>query len=168
MKERFDNQGWVQFVTFSCFKRRRLLNQDQCKRIVLGVLASEMAKRQVTCLGFVVMPDHVHALLKLNSGGHLPLFMKQWKQRSSVGIKRLFSNGLRAYADAITLSDPIWQAGYYAFAIHDPDKAKEKLTYLHHNPVRAGIAHSPAAWRYSSAPWYENGRSVGVPISWPG
>lgn len=168
MKEYFDNQGWAQFVTFSCFKRRRLLNQDQCKRLVLGVLASEMTKKQVTCLGFVVMPDHVHAILMLNSSGQLPLFMKQWKQRSSMGIKRLFAKSLRAYATSFDLSDPVWQAGYYAFAIHHPDKAKEKLNYLHRNPVRAGIAPDPTDWRYSSAPWYENGRSVGVPITWPG
>jgi len=168
MKECFDNQGWAQFVTFSCFKRRRLLNQDRSKQVVLGVLTSEMTKRQVACLGFVVMPNHMHAILQFKNGGQLPLLMKQWKQRSSVGIKRLFANGLRAYADAINPSEPVWQAGYFALAIHHPDKAKEKVIYLHNNPVRAGIAPSPTAWRYSSAPWYENGRSVGVPISWPG
>ena len=34
----FDNEKHVHFVTFSCFKRRTFLQQDQAKRIVIGQL----------------------------------------------------------------------------------------------------------------------------------
>jgi hypothetical protein len=36
-RRRFDDQHYVFFVTFSVYKRRRLLDLDQPKRIVLGV-----------------------------------------------------------------------------------------------------------------------------------
>ncbi|MEX0701803.1 MAG: hypothetical protein WD069_06875 [Planctomycetales bacterium] len=30
-----DSEGHAQFVTFSCYRRRRLLDDDRCKRIVI-------------------------------------------------------------------------------------------------------------------------------------
>jgi len=42
----------------------------------------------------------------------------------------------------------------------------EKLNYLHLNPVRAGLVEKAVDWRWSSARWYEQRRSVEVPIQW--
>jgi hypothetical protein len=55
----FDNEKHVYFVTFSCYKRRNFLQQDQAKRIVIGQLGSRLAKHDGLCTGFVIMPDHV-------------------------------------------------------------------------------------------------------------
>jgi REP-associated tyrosine transposase len=37
-RQRFDDQRYVHFITFSVYRKRRLLDLDQPKRIVLGVL----------------------------------------------------------------------------------------------------------------------------------
>jgi putative transposase len=37
---------------------------------------------------------------------------------------------------------------------------------MHLNPVRAGLVQRAVDWRYSSARYYELGRSVGVPLEW--
>jgi hypothetical protein len=39
----FDDERHSQFVTFSCFGRRRLLDHERAKRIVIGVLGSQLA-----------------------------------------------------------------------------------------------------------------------------
>jgi putative transposase len=57
MRRIYDSEGHAQFVTFSCYRRRRLLDDDRCKRIVIGTLGAELAKRNGVCIGFVVMPD---------------------------------------------------------------------------------------------------------------
>ena len=59
----YDTQKHIHFVTFSCYKRRKHLQHDQAKRIVIGTMGSRLAMQQGLCLGFVIMPDHVHALL---------------------------------------------------------------------------------------------------------
>jgi len=46
------------------------------------------------------------------------------------------------------------------------EKVREKLTYMDENPLRAGLAARPCDWPLSSASYYEQGRSVGVPIRW--
>ena len=56
-----DDELFAHFVTFSCHKRRRLLDEDQPKRIVLGQLNDQLRRQSARCIGFVIMPDHVHA-----------------------------------------------------------------------------------------------------------
>jgi putative transposase len=59
-----------------------------------------------------------------------------------------------------------WQPKYYAFEICSQSKIEEKLVYMHENPVRAGLVERAIGWNWSSARWYELGKSVGVPITW--
>ena len=92
--------------------------------------------------------------------------MKQWKQRSSVHIKRLFRGTLSSYAQSVGLSEPVWQARYYDFHLFSAKKVEEKLVYMHQNPVRAGLAAHACDWPWSSARYYEQGRTVGVPVGW--
>jgi putative transposase len=41
---RADDALYVHFITFSCYHRRRLLELDQPKRILLGILTDELLK----------------------------------------------------------------------------------------------------------------------------
>jgi putative transposase len=162
----YDRDRHAHFVTFSCYRRRRALDHDRAKRIVLGVLASQLALQHGRCVGFVVMPDHVHAILWFPEDDQLSHFMKQWKQRSSVQIKRFMREEMTAYARTFDSSEPIWQSRYYGFNLYAEHKFEEKLTYMHQNPVRAGLVALPCDWPWSSARFYEQGRSVGVPVGW--
>jgi hypothetical protein len=37
------------------------------------------------------------------------------------------------------LQGPMWQPKYYVFNVYSATKAREKLDYMHHNPVKAGL-----------------------------
>ena len=162
----YDDELHVHFVTFSCFKRRKLLDHDRAKKVVMGVLASQIHKQEATCVGFVVMPEHVHGLVWFRRPGQLSFFMKQWKQRSSVQIKKLMREKLVRYGRAIDLSEPVWQARYYPFNVYTDEKLHEKLDYMHNNPVAAGLVARAIDWQFSSARHYLLGKSVGVPVNW--
>ena len=139
---------------------------SQSKRILLGVLNDELVKFHARCLGFVIMPDHVHALIWFPQTGQLSRFMQQWKGRSSSRIKEFLHQALPSYGATFSAQDPIWQVRYYSFEIYSTAKIEEKLNYMHLNPVRAGLVKSPTEWRWSSARWYHERRTVGVPIKW--
>lgn len=162
----YDAERHAHFVTFSCYQRRRLLDNDRAKKVVLGVLNSQLTKQQGLCGGFVVMPDYVHAVVWFPEENQLSHFMKQWKQRSSIQIKRLFATELVQYAQTIDPKDPVWQARYYDFNVFSAHKLREKLAYMHQNPVRANLVAQPIDWPWSSARHYEQGRSVGVDVTW--
>ena len=165
-KRTYDREGHAHFVTFSCYRRRRLLDHDRSKKIVLGVLNSQLALQRGRCVGFVVMPDHVHAIVWFPEPDQISHFMKQWKQRSSVQIKRLLHLALPSYGSAVEPMGPVWQARYYDFNLFSTRKLEEKLTYIHQNPVRAGLVSHPCDWPWSSSRYYELGRTVGVPVGW--
>ena len=92
--------------------------------------------------------------------------MQQWKGRSSSRIKEFLFQFLPEYGAKFSVKDPIWQVRFYSFEIYSTEKIEEKLNYMHMNPVRAGLVETPTEWRWSSARWYAERRTVGVPIQW--
>jgi len=161
-----DDVLYAHFVTFSIARRRRLLSLDHPKRIVLGVLNSLLEETASRCVGFVLMPDHVHAILWFPRTGRLSRFMHEWKRRSSLTIRAWYREVASHYAADFGEGDRFWQPKYFSFEIDCRTKMEEKLAYMHLNPVRAGIVERATDWNWSSTRWYEDGRSVGVPIEW--
>src|SRR5947209_6764570 len=94
----YDRDGDAHFVTFSCYHRRRLLDHDDAKQILVDILNDQLDRQRGRCVGFVIMPDHVHVIVWFPTPDQLSHFLKQWKQRSSVAIKRLLRTKLTAYA----------------------------------------------------------------------
>ena len=163
----YDDERHAQFVTFSCYKKRKLLNPDRAKRIVIGTLGSRLAIQKGICIGFVVMPDHVHALLWFDELGQLSLFMNKWKDQTSSRIKDLFRRDHAEYFAKLNDDDPVWQPRYYSFNVFSEKKIFEKLDYMHLNPVRGGLVDGACDWPWSSARWHLQGKSVGLQIRMP-
>jgi len=161
----FDNDGHAYFITFSCYHRRKLLSHDRAKRIVLHFLSAQLENQKGICAGFVIMPDHVHAIVYFEETGRLSSFMNQWKRRSSIQIKNLYRTFFIAYSNKINPADPVWQAKYYSFNIRSEVKVKEKLKYMHNNPVKSGLVSCIEDWKFSSARFYNFKKPVGVMIT---
>ncbi len=162
----YTDQRYVHFVTFSIFRRRRLLDLDQPKRITLRVLNYQLEALSAKRLGFVLMPDHVHGLIWLSESNQLRRFLHGWKWISSFEIRRWYAEQARNYSARFGQGDRFWQPKYHAFQIYSEQKLTEKLDYMHQNPVRAGLVQAAVDRPWSSARWYLRHQSVGVPISW--
>ena len=163
----YDIEKHIHFVTFSCYKRRKHLQHNRAMQIVIGQMGSRLATQNGICLGFVIMPDHVHAMIWFPEIGQLSPFMNKWKEQSSKTIKAVLPEIFPKYWSKIKRADPIWQARYYGFNIWSRKKFEEKLNYMHQNPVRAGLVDRAEDWRWSSANWYSHRKSVGIPIRLP-
>jgi putative transposase len=44
----------------------------------------------------------------------------------------------------------VWQEGFHPQAMVGEDMLRQKLNYMHYNPVRLGLVDHPEDWRYSS------------------
>ncbi|KRG65716.1 hypothetical protein ABB27_15145 [Stenotrophomonas terrae] len=88
-------------------------------------------------LAWVVMPDHLHWLLQLQSG--------------SLGacLQRLKSRSARSIGGA----GSIWQTGYHDHAIRQDESLRGVANYLLHNPVRAGLCEQPQDYPYAWSRW---------------
>lgn len=163
----YDDEGNPQFVTFSCYKRRKLLDPDICKRIVIGVMNMELVRRKGVCSAFVIMPNHVHAIFWFPVPRQLSGFMDKWKELSSRKIAAAYQKHFPEYWSSAGEETAVWQARYYGFNLFSDRKFNEKVEYIHNNPVRAGLVKVQSDWKWSSARFYQLGEQVGVPLSWP-
>jgi putative transposase len=161
----FDYENHAYFVTFSCYRRRRILDHAQAKQIVIHFFGAQLRNQSGRCVGFVIMPDHVHAIVHFGKEGLLSVFMNQWKRRSSIQLKNFYRTHLVGYGTKLDLKGAMWQPKYYVFNIYSETKLKEKLAYMHINPVQAGLVDHAQDWKFGSARYYLLGKSVGVPIT---
>ncbi len=161
-----DDLLYAHFITFSVHRRRRLLDHDHPKRILLGVLNEELEQRKARLVGFAIMPDHVHAIVWFPAPGQLSRFMHGWRRKSSFHMRQWYRQEAAHYFRGFGEGDRFWQPKYHSFEIYERPKLEEKLRYMHENPVRAGLVERATDWRWSSARWYEWRMSVGVPIEW--
>jgi len=164
----YDDDGDSHFITFSCNGRRKLLNQDRCKRIVISKLESTRGAYDGLCFGFVIMPEHVHVLIRFREKGQLSLFKQEWKRQSSVALVEHFTKTNNPVLQYVTDSDghhQMWIPKQHDFNVWSRKKAVEKLEYMHRNPVERGLCEQPEDWPFSSARWYALLRSVGVTLT---
>jgi putative transposase len=152
-------------VTFSTYKRRRFLDSEQTRDIVIEVLQKCLVTHKAVCGGFVVMPNHVHALLLGEENFKISPFMQVWKKTSSYRIREYFQRELPTFLNALPDDGPIWQASFYDSTIDTDKLHNEKLRYMHNNPVTAKLAETHIDWRWSSARFYKLDEPVGVTIT---
>jgi REP element-mobilizing transposase RayT len=122
-----------------CADRARGL-EAEAKTIVAEALLWLRSQDRIGLHGFVVMRDHFHALLSVRAGVRLSQVMHSL---NSFTAKRI--NALRGQTGAV------WQGGFREDAMHDLETAEKALQYMADNPVRAGVAATPADYPWSSA-----------------
>jgi REP element-mobilizing transposase RayT len=94
---------------------------------------------QYTLFSYVVMPNHVHALLE----PRVPLL------RVTRGIKGVSARDANAALGRV--GKPFWQDESFDHWIRNGAQFDRVREYIENNPVKAGLAKSPKEWPWSSA-----------------
>jgi putative transposase len=167
----FTKTGGSHFVTFSAYHRRNLLQTPRAKQIVISQLGMLAGQGRVKVSGFVIMPDHAHAVLWFDNEADLPKVIQVWKSTSAHYLRKLYEEEIPDMIDHLKTRRNgrelvcFWQRRYYDFNITTMKKLSEKLEYMHWNPVKKGLCKRPWDYNWSSAPWYFKKRGVGVKIN---
>ena len=157
---RYYSKGDLHFITFSCYRRLPLLKTMRARNIFvkeLGKVRDEMGFR---LLGYVVMPEHVHLLMSEPPQGTPSTVLQKLKLRVARKLRkrgRPASAGQMRLPFAETGEPPrtFWQARFYDFNVYSQGKKKEKLNYMHANPVIRGLVKHPRDWPWSSWGFYQ-------------
>ncbi|MEE8201370.1 MAG: transposase [Candidatus Acidoferrales bacterium] len=86
-------------------------------------------------LAVVVMPDHVHAVLRPRQGYSLSRVMK--------GIK---GTAARRLNELRRTKGKVWQDESFDRIVRDQAELEEKLNYMFLNPVKAGLTDDPDSY----------------------
>jgi putative transposase len=163
---RIYGHGHLHFVTFSCYRRQKLLGSVSSRNLFVKVLGDVRKRYEFALVGFVVMPEHVHLLIGEPKKGNPSKVIQALKQSVS---RRLRSKSRRPSSPnqlrlgfAVAEACPhLWQRRFYDFNVWSYKKKLEKLKYMHFNPVKRGLVRDPKDWPWSSYSFYE-GRDDGL------
>ncbi len=154
--KRYQQTQQSHFVTFSCYRRLRLLDTPAMRDLFVSMLEQTRRRFSFRVYGFVVMPEHVHLLVSEPGRAQLSNAIQSLKiavAKRSAGTRNL--HGERA---------PLWYRRYYDRNIRSYSDFVEKLRYIHFNPVKRGLCDGPEQWEWSSFRHYATGCEGAVEI----
>jgi putative transposase len=140
----------LHFITFCCYHRKRLLDSVHCRNLAVRILDEVRGKYGFFLVGYVIMPGHVHLLVSETGAVPPAKIVQIFKQR--------VSREMRGETPELQGElERFWQRRYYDFNVYSQKKLREKLAYMHANPVEEHLVQHPREWPWSSWSNYELG-----------
>ncbi len=158
-RTRHEIPGHARFLTFSCFKRFSLLQTEATRNILETTLLQARKDCRFELYAWVVMPNHVHMLLRPKLPEHpVAAILNQIKQPVA---KSILAEWRRLDAPVISKLTTdrgevrFWQrGGGFDPNTFSKEEFLEKPNYIHRNPVKASLVNRPVQWKWSSAASY--------------
>ncbi len=113
------------------------LNQSLASFMLSHLLKSD--KINYDLQAFVIMPDHLHIIIKPIAGNPLSEIMKNLKGSSSFQLNKMLGR-----------TGPLWQVENFDHLIRDEIGLQQKWQYIKENPVKAKLVDQPERYPYSS------------------
>ncbi len=118
------------FLTLETVGHEPVLNDEPGYHALRGVLNRVKRSRPFEAVAFVLVPDHVHLLIRpgkgVNADSVVRPMMAQFEQdrRQMLGMPSV---------------EQIWQRSYSMRRVHDVDEFAVVLDSIHYNPVHHGL-----------------------------
>ena len=163
----------VHELTFSCYQRRPLLNNDAWRGMLAESIDRAMDGHRYRLTAFVFMPEHVHLMVYPIPGADgVDALLKAIKRPFSYRVKQLLVQSRSKLIETLTLRQRpgvttfrYWQEGPgYDRNLTEPSAVLTAIDYLHNNPVRRGLVKTAVEWKWSSARYY----LIDPPRQYPG
>lgn len=154
-----DNDGYIYFVTIVIYKRLPLFTKPSFIIPLLDSLNFYRYKQQFKLLGYVIMPDHIHLLIWPLGAYSISEIMRDYKTFTAKRIIRqaevenrqdLLTAFNQAGQETRRSDNKVWQDDFWDKIIFTEKFLRQKLNYIHRNPIRAGITDDIEAYPYSS------------------
>ena len=170
--KRYDIEGDVHHVNFSCFQRLPLFSRERSCRWMLDAITLGRQQGKFDLWAYVVMPEHVHLVLQPATGVKISQILTTLKQSvSKRAIPWLHQHApeflarLKAPLPNGKQTHRFWlRGGGYDRNLRGVADVYEKIEYVHNNPVRRGLVTIPEAWPWSSCRAWQSGDDVPIPI----
>jgi putative transposase len=152
----------IYFWTATIHKWLPLLQDDINKQKIVDSLKFLSDKGLITVYAFVIMPNHIHLIWQQNElNGKETAKGSLLKHTAHLFLKQLKVDGeTNLYeVNASNKKHEIWQRDSLGIEIYSKEVAKQKLDYIHFNPVSGKwmLAKDDLSYHFSSSRFYENG-----------
>lgn len=156
----------TQFITVTNLNWLPVLENDYHKQILLEALAYRVALKQVTIYAFIIMPNHFHAIWQLHDGIKKDVFQRDLLKFTARSILKFMQMNEDTLIEKLKVNDAdreyqVWERNSLSIDIYSENFLKQKLDYIHANPIRSKwqLATLPEEYKFSSALFYETGKN---------
>jgi putative transposase len=150
--------GKPHFLTCTVVEWLPVFTRPETVRILLDSWLYLRENDGMRLYGYVVLENHLHFIaqaerLEYCTGRFKSHTARQILDHLEARRVELFLTRLRfaKRAHKVDREYQFWQEGSHAELILSEDMMREKLDYIHANPVKRGYVDKPEHWRYSSA-----------------
>lgn len=151
--------GGTVFLTMVTHLRQEFLCTPEARGLLHTALEITRAERPFEIDAIVLIPDHLHLMLKLPEGD------ADFSTRAAA-IKARFTREwvlthlevCQSRSRSVHRHQPVWQKRFWDHCIRDKADFNEHLNYVHYNPVKHGLVTCPHLWPWSTfGKWVNRG-----------
>lgn len=166
-------EGQTYYMTLTVINWVDVFTRPAHKHIIIDSLKHCQDNKGLEIFAWVLMTNHLHMIARAKDSFHLSDILRDFKKFTSKKVIESIKNEnesrkdwmLRQFSFAGANDNKIknykfWQEGNEPKEIITLEFYRQKLNYIHLNPVRAEIVNEPHEYKYSSAIDYNGGKGL--------
>ncbi len=153
----FDVEG-PYFITCTIVNWLPIFSRTNVVAIILDSWKFLQTENRLILYGYVILENHLHCIFSAKDPSKEIANFKSYTARQIIDLLKERSDGfLLKQLNAFKLSHKtdrpyqLWQEGSHPKLIQNEEMMRQKLDYMHFNPVERGYVDDPIHWRYASA-----------------
>jgi putative transposase len=162
------------FVTFTVVGWIDVFSREQYKELFLESLKYCQENKNMIIHAWVIMTNHVHLIISSKSNKIEFIVRDLKKYTSKQIIKAIQENNSESRKEWMlnifnyvgknnnnNKEFQFWKQDYHPIELNSAALIKQRLNYLHENPIRSGLVWEAWHFKYSSAiDYYTNGKGL--------
>ena len=138
--------GALHYVTGNLINRLPVFTETACCKAFLTELDTLNQDWPSKLIAYVMMPDHFH-LIVYPRDGRIREFTRNLKRSAAKAILKAGSRFLFPETDE---GHHVWQESFKAVPLWSGWMIRQKINYIHSNPVKARLVKSAKEYQWSS------------------
>lgn len=152
------DQNAVYYLTITVQEWVDVFTRKRYRDIIIESLQHCIDNKGLSLYAYVIMSNHLHLIARANEGFELSNIIRDFKRHTSKQILNSIQSEpesrRRWMLNIFSISEnkhEFWQKDNHPFVLYSSEMVKQKLNYIHQNPVRAGFVREAQEYMYSSA-----------------
>lgn len=169
---RIEDQSALYYLTLQVVGWIDVFSRQRYRDIIIANLQYCQQNKGLQVFAYVIMTNHVHLIVN-SPMGDLSNTIGDFKKFTSKAIVKSIQTDVESrrewmlelfkqYANRHQRNTgfQFWTHENHAIVLYTNSFIEDKLTYLHENPVRAGLVENPEDYLYSSAQNYAGSKGL--------
>lgn len=174
---RIKDENGLYFLTFSTVEWIDVFTSKKYRDIIVESLAYCISEKGLELCSWVIMSNHIHLVARAKEGYKLTAILRDMKKFTSKRIVEEIKESSESRRDWLLLvmknvaaqnskqqNYQLWRNDNHPIILYSNAVIKQKVYYIHQNPVVSGLVFKAEDYVYSSAVDYSGERGL-LPIT---